>query len=293
MCKRKALTPKEADNEHEKHRANINDVIQQARDAKTIHVDPIVAQQFILTTEQQASILKAIKLKSIKAYRSLKLDITEASYPVVKDDNESRGVTYRLPLNQADAKNYTKRKPMTYVLSAQKLSRLSEREDGWDVCGKESIDGQDINKMMNGIQLSGVVLVRDHDHYTGEYRGALCSDCNTSEGKITKFLPLFFYNLSGYDGHPIFLELAKRQSKHIKLDNIITKTKDVCVSFSFGCIRFLDSCRFLSSSLDGIAKSLDDDDFFHTKKWLPTSIVNDVQAIDLFREMGFNVLMIR
>src|SRR5829696_2556615 len=109
---------------------------------------------------------------------------------------------------------------MTYTLSSQKLSHIRKTETGWEVRCKAFIDNQDISKMIDNVKYSGAVLIKDHDHYTGEYRGALCPDCNTKEGKITKFFPLFFHNLSGYYGHFTIPELAKRQSKHIKLDNI-------------------------------------------------------------------------
>ena len=42
--------------------------------------------------------------------------------------------------------------------------------------------------------------VRDHDHWTGEYRGPLCSKCNFRNRK-NKFIPVFFHNLKGYDSH--------------------------------------------------------------------------------------------
>ena len=42
---------------------------------------------------------------------------------------------------------------------------------------------------------------------------------------------------------------------------IIPKTNAEYLSVNYGCIRFIDSYRFLSESLDNLVKNLDVDDF--------------------------------
>ena len=65
---------------------------------------------------------------------------------------------------------------------------------------------------------SEVTKVRDHCHFTGEYRGASCNICNLEEGKHRKFVPIFCHNLSGYDANPIIETLAKNQNQYQRLE---------------------------------------------------------------------------
>ena len=54
--------------------------------------------------------------------------------------------------------------------------------------------------------------VRDHCHYTGEYRGAAHSICNLNYCVPTK-IPIIFHNGSNYDYHFIIKELAEEFKK--------------------------------------------------------------------------------
>ena len=51
--------------------------------------------------------------------------------------------------------------------------------------------------------------VRDHCHYTGEFRGAAHSICNLRY-KIQREIPVVLHNGSTYDYHFIIRELAKQ-----------------------------------------------------------------------------------
>ena len=50
--------------------------------------------------------------------------------------------------------------------------------------------------------------VKDHDHYTGKYRGAAHSICNL-RCKVPKEIPVVFHDGSTYDYHFIIRQLAK------------------------------------------------------------------------------------
>ena len=49
--------------------------------------------------------------------------------------------------------------------------------------------------------------VRDHCHYTGQYRGAAHNRCNLNH-RIPSHIPVVFHNLSKYDAHLFIRELA-------------------------------------------------------------------------------------
>ena len=111
--------------------------------------------------------------------------------------------------------------------------------------------------------------VRDHCHYTGLYQGAAHSSCNFKY-KIPNYIPVVFHNLAGYDAHLFIRELAK----HITGMSVIAKNKEDYISFSVKVevdkyidkdgnewikeieLRFIDSIKFMSSSLDALVNNL-------------------------------------
>ena len=54
-----------------------------------------------------------------------------------------------------------------------------------------------------------------------------------------------------------FKKLVVKKIDKVKFD-IIPQTNEEYISVTYGCIRFTDSCRFLSSGLDSLVKSLFD-----------------------------------
>ena len=124
--------------------------------------------------------------------------------------------------------------------------------------------------------------VRDHCYFTGKYRGAAHNKCNL-QFKKPKFTPVIFHNLSGYDAHLFVKNLGKSEgnikcipnneekyisfSKDIVVDEYINKKgKKVEVKHE---IRFIDSFKFMASSLAGLVENLTKSDlskFIHLKK---------------------------
>jgi len=112
--------------------------------------------------------------------------------------------------------------------------------------------------------------VRDHDHLTGAYRGAACNSCNLNY-KIPFFIPVVLHNLSGYDSHFIIPELGRDDGEI----DVLATTMEKFISFSkkIGKIklRFVDSFRFMPSSLMKLTENLRIGDLIETKKIVPSS----------------------
>ena len=108
--------------------------------------------------------------------------------------------------------------------------------------------------------------VRDHCHLTGNYRGPAHSKCNIKvTQKQNNFIPFIFHNFSNYDCHMFFKKMVDKKIDKVDFE-IIPKTNEEYISFTYGYIRFIDSYRFLSNGLDSLVKNLDNDDFIILKK---------------------------
>ena len=95
--------------------------------------------------------------------------------------------------------------------------------------------------------------VRDHDHLTGNFRGAAHSKCNLFLRKSNK-IPIFFHNFRGYDSHLIAKSLEQFPKTKI---NIIGQGLEKYLTLSFGDHTiFKDSYQFLAASLEQLAKNL-------------------------------------
>ncbi|CAH3143360.1 unnamed protein product [Porites evermanni] len=122
--------------------------------------------------------------------------------------------------------------------------------------------------------------VRDHCHFTGQYRGAAHNSCNLQCRK-PMILAVIFHNLQGYDAHLFIKQLACLPgelncipsteekyisfSKKIKVDEYKSRRNGEMIPLYFE-IRFIDSFRFLQTSLANLVSNLQPDDFNNTKE---------------------------
>ena len=122
--------------------------------------------------------------------------------------------------------------------------------------------------------------VRDHCHFTGQYRGAAHNSCKLQCRK-PMILPVIFHNLQGYDAHLFIKQLACLPgelncipsteekyisfSKKIKVDEDKSRRTGEMISLYFE-IRFIDSFKFLQTSLANLVGNLQPDNFDNTKE---------------------------
>ena len=115
--------------------------------------------------------------------------------------------------------------------------------------------------------------VRDHCHYTGLYRRAAHNNCDLKY-LIPGYMPVVFHNLSRYDA-PLFIKelgrrfnkndigvIAENKEKYISLNvkinaNLpVAKHKDGTLAHKNIHVRYIDSCKFMASSLGKLASNL-------------------------------------
>ena len=118
------------------------------------------------------------------------------------------------------------------------------------------------------------VKVRDHCHFTGKFRGAAHPDCNLKARK-PKFTPVFFHNLFGYDIHHFVTALSKKRGNIKCIPNNEEKYVSLSLRIEIGRndknrpifhqIKFLDSMKFMASSLDGLVRNLQKDQLTHAR----------------------------
>ena len=140
----------------------------------------------------------------------------------------------------------------------------------------------------------GSERVHDHCHITGKYRGAAHKSCNIN-CRLPRIIPVIFHNLQSYDAHLFIKKIGNLKgtfkcipnteekymsfSKIITVGSYITREKnkegiyiEKIKNINFE-IRFIDSLKFLNSSLEQLVKNLkkkdedeDEDEYFYNIK---------------------------
>nr|CAH7726789.1 unnamed protein product [Callosobruchus chinensis] len=112
--------------------------------------------------------------------------------------------------------------------------------------------------------------VMDHDHFTGKFRGAAHNGCNLNYYRKSHAIPVVFHNMTGYDCHFILLSVCKNFGGNI---NLLPLNKEKYISFKKYVsgtninFRFIDSFRFMSSSLSKLSSYLDNNQKLVTRKY--------------------------
>ena len=151
------------------------------------------------------------------------------------------------------------------IFGKEEKERFNKETKCW-ICKGEFNDDKDVK-------------VRDHCHFTGRYRGAAHNLCNLKYRK-PDFTPITFHNLGGYDSHLFIKELGFSEGNIDCIpsneEKYISFTKRIQVSSYtnregeikplYHKIRFIDSYKFMSVSLDSLLNNLPKDAFNSVKR---------------------------
>ena len=100
------------------------------------------------------------------------------------------------------------------------------------------------------------IVMRDHCHFTGKFRGAAHQLCNLQYRK-SYVIPCFFHNFSGYDSHHIFKALSSLEKEYShRSPKVIGKSLEKFTSMKIGFVEMKDSCQLLNCGLDKLVNNL-------------------------------------
>ena len=121
--------------------------------------------------------------------------------------------------------------------------------------------------------------VRHHNHFTGDYHSPLCNNCNLCMKPKTK-IPVLFHNLN-YDKNVFFKSICK--FKKIKSGDvrILPDNTQSFKSFSIGKLDFIDTFRFMNSSLEKLIQNVSPEDMTFLK-----SLSKDEDQFRIMRRKG-------
>ena len=172
-------------------------------------------------------------------------------------------------------------------LSPNELKQFNEATKCW-ICKGEFDDTSDEKGYRKNEK------VKDHCHYTGRFRGAAHNYCNLKYKKPT-LITVVFHNLSGYDSHLFIKNLGFTEGNIDCIPNneekYISFTKNTVVGSYTNKegkdkdikhkIRFIDSFKFMSDSLESLINNLPDDGFNNLERFYKG------EKLSLVKQKGF------
>ena len=168
---------------------------------------------------------------------------------------------------EEDVKDIANIPDVEMIISSDELKQFDDATKCW-ICNEEFDDTADEKGYKKNKK------VKDHCHYTGRFRGAAHNSCNLKYKK-PNFIPVVFHNLSGYDSHLFIKNLGFTDGTI----NCIPNNEEKYISFTKNTvvgsytnkegkdkpinhkIRFIDSFKFMSDSLENLVNNLPDDAF--------------------------------
>ena len=185
---------------------------------------------------------------------------------------------------EEDVKEIANIPDVEMIFGPDELNQFNDATKCW-ICNKEFDDTADEKGYKKNEK------VKDHCHYTGRFRGAAHNSCNLKYKK-PNFIPVIFHNLSGYDSHLFIKNLGYTDGNIDCIPNneekYISFTKNTVVGSYTNKegktkpikhkIRFIDSFKFMSTSLESLVNNLPDDAFNNLERYYKGEKLNLVKG---------------
>ena len=174
---------------------------------------------------------------------------------------------------EEDVKEIANIPDVEMIFGPNELKQFNETTKCW-ICNEEFDDTADEKGYKKNEK------VKDHCHYTGRFRGAAHNSCNLNYKK-PNLIPVVFHNLSGYDSHLFIKNLGftngtidcipNNEEKYISFTkNTVVGSytnkegKDIPIKHK---IRFIDSFKFMNTSLESLVNNLPGDAFNNLERY--------------------------
>lgn len=163
-------------------------------------------------------------------------------------------------LKLKDYLNYITEKEVKKLYNLNKMYDIISKEDRKDVIIMNEEQKEEYKKCSSCWLCKNTFTnenkkVRHHNHNTGHFNSAMCNNCNIQIKDKIK-IPVLFHNLN-YDKNVFFKSLVYYEK--VKKVNILPDNLENYKSFSIGRLHFIDSMRFMASSLAKLISNLPED----------------------------------
>ena len=133
---------------------------------------------------------------------------------------------------------------------------VKKKQNYYDDISAETFEKTKID-LLSYLQENNDVIVRDHCHLTGRFRGAAHQNCNPQYRKNCK-IPCFFHNFTGYDSHHVMKALEGFDIEKIRREKprVLAKSLEKLTSMQLGNLELKDSYQLLNWGLDRLVENL-------------------------------------
>lgn len=242
--------------------------------------------------------------KNIKTIHLLMLntnETTEETEEMNSDDDDDEEINIVNQIRTPENFHFMWIKNLSRLLSKQ-LTKRKSKSFICDKCLNHYFSEKSLAKHLIYCSTMNEDRVHDHCHLTGRYRGAAHQYCNLQYTN-SRVIPVVFHNLSGYDAHFLIKKIAVgipgtvtllpiNKEKYISFTKSIQDTK---IQF-----RFINSYRFMPSSLDKLSSYLSDEEKIITRtfsnsdvefKLLTRKGIFPYEYIDSWEKLNTNQLL--